>query len=180
MKRNNPIHIDIISAAALIAVCVVGRLLPHSANFTPLAACALFAGFLVSRRAIAFAVPVAAMIMSDAFIGGYNIGVMLIVYAAMAMPVFMRPLLGDGRNPLRIGGCALASSIAFFLATNFAHWALMGMYDRTLSGLVSCYVAAIPFFRNTLAGDMFFAAVLFGGYAFLARPAVRPALQQTA
>ena len=62
-------------------------------------------------------------------------------------------------------GCSLAASVVFFLVTNFAHWTLYDMYEKSAAGLVHCYAAALPFFRYTLAGDLAFACVLFGGYA---------------
>ena len=66
--------------------------------------------------------------------------------------------------PLRVGAAAIASSILFFVITNFGMWLFSGIYPRTLVGLEACYVAAIPFFQNTVAGDLFYAALLFGGF----------------
>jgi hypothetical protein len=65
-----------------------------------------------------------------------------------------------------IAGAALASSIIFFVLTNFGVWAFGSWYPKTWEGLVACYVAAIPFFHNTLLGDAFYVSVLFGGLAF--------------
>jgi hypothetical protein len=61
----------------------------------------------------------------------------------------------------------------FFVVTNAACWALS--YPRTVAGLATCYVAAIPFFRNTLVGDGFYAAVLFASLVLAERlvPAIR-------
>ena len=83
---------------------------------------------------------------------------------------------------LTIAGAALASSILFFAVTNFGTWATGEIYPPTLAGLAACYVAAIPFFQNTLAGDLFFSALLFGGFALLERrlPLLRTAEPQPA
>jgi hypothetical protein len=70
---------------------------------------------------------------------------------------------------LRIAGAAVAGSVLFYVLTNFGTWLTTGMYPRTLEGLAACYVAAIPFFQNTLAGDLFFSALLFGGFAVAER-----------
>jgi hypothetical protein len=70
-------------------------------------------------------------------------------------------------TPFTVAGAAIASSVLFFLVTNFGTWATGELYPQTLAGLAACYVAAIPFFQNTLAGDLFFSAVLFGGFALL-------------
>ena len=79
------------------------------------------------------------------------------------------------RSALTIAGAALASSALFFIVTNFGVWALDNMYPRTIAGLIACYTAALPFFRNTLEGDLLYTLVLFGGFALLERqfPALR-------
>ena len=63
----------------------------------------------------------------------------------------------------------MAASTLFFVITNFGVWAFDGLYPRTFEGLVVCYIAAIPFFGNTLAGSLFYTAVLFGGFALAER-----------
>ena len=68
------------------------------------------------------------------------------------------------RTPVRIGLTAVAGSVLFFAVSNFGVWALGDMYPHNIAGLVACYVAAIPFFQNTLAGDLFYATLLFGGF----------------
>ena len=68
-----------------------------------------------------------------------------------------------------IGAAVLASSVLFFVLTNLGVWATSGLYPRTMIGLVTCYAAALPFFRNTLAGDAIYALTLFGGFALLER-----------
>ena len=78
-------------------------------------------------------------------------------------------LLRDRRTPLQIAGASLAGSVLFFVVTNFGVWMLGSLYPKTLEGLVACYVAAIPFFHNTLLGDAFFTAVLFGGFVLAQR-----------
>ena len=151
---------SIVAAAAM-------RLVPHPANFAPLGAMALFSGAYLGRRALAFAAPLGALLLSDLILGFYP--GMLVQYVSVALVV----LLGSGVlgriTALRVGGAAVASSVLFFALTNFGVWLLSGMYPQTLSGLVACYVAAVPFFQNTVAGDLFFSAALFGGFALLER-----------
>jgi ABC-type transport system involved in cytochrome c biogenesis permease subunit len=153
---------------ALIVLAAASRLLPHPPNFAPVAAIGLFAGAHTSRRA-GWLVPFAALLASDALLGFYSPVGMLWNYLAFAACL----LLGSGflarrRSALRLGGAVLTSSVAFFAISNFGMWA-SGYYPRTLAGLVECYVAALPFFRNTLASDVLYSAVLFGGYALIAR-----------
>ncbi len=155
--------VGIVGMLFLGGLCVAGRLVDHVPNFTPVLAAALFAGFLYSRRVVAVLVILAAMAISDALIGFYPLGVMLTVYAAMLFPIALRPLLRR-LTAGRVLGATLFSSVVFFVSTNLAHWAFMGMYVRSPEGLAHCFAAALPFFRYQIAGDLFFSAVLFGGY----------------
>jgi len=157
---------------AILAAAVL-RLVPHPPNFTPIGAMALFSGAYVARKELAFVAPLAAMLLSDAIIG-FHSG-MLFVYAGVAMIVLLGQVALSRVTPLRIGGAAVASSILFFVISNLGTWLVSGMYPLNASGLAACFVAAIPFFQNTLAGDLFYSALLFGGFAVLERlvPALR-------
>lgn len=158
------------------------RLLPHPPNFAPIAAIALFGGAHFERRSFAFAVPFAAMFLSDAvlqwlFGWGFHSG-MPVVYGTFALIVCLGFLLRNRRTaPLPVAGAALVSAAGFYLTTNFAVWAMSAMYPKTLAGLITCYVAAVPFFGPTLAGDLVYSAVLFGGFVWAERrfPLFRPA-----
>jgi hypothetical protein len=149
----------------LVALDVAARLTPHAPNFTPLAATALFASFLFESSALAALVPGLALGISDCFLGAYDWRIMISVYASLAFPVLLRRYLKADLAAGRIFGSALVSSILFFAATNFAVWSFAGFYTRDLHGLLQCYLAAIPFFQNTLAGDIVWTAALFGSYA---------------
>ena len=76
-------------------------------------------------------------------------------------------MLSTRRSFWRVGAAAIASSVLFYTVTNFGMWLFSGFYPRTLAGLEACYVAAIPFFQNTVAGDLVYTALLFGGFALL-------------
>jgi hypothetical protein len=169
----------IVEAVALVLLVGSGvalRLACHELpNFAPVAAMALFAGYFFRSAGLALLVPLSVMAISDFFLGGYDWAMMALVYSMLALPVAFRGWL---RRAFNLGGertvaplmglysCGLLSSVLFFLVTNFGVWCLWpGPYDRSLAGLAHCYGAAIPFFRYTLAGDMFFAIVLFGSYA---------------
>jgi hypothetical protein len=117
------------------------------------------------------------MSLSDLVIGGYDWQVMAVVYCSLALPVACRGLLrkhlaikrGSAASAaVGLGGlltCSLASSLFFFFATNFACWSFGSMYEQNWQGLILSYQQGLPFFRHTLAGDLFFGAVLFGSYA---------------
>ena len=158
---------------ALVGIVVTAaamRLLPHPPNFTPIAAMAFFVGAHFARRRSAFAVPLAAMFVSDLALGLIRYGsavfsLMPFVYAGFAIMVCLGLVIRHRIGPLSVGATALAGSMFFFFITNFGVWLRGSLYPSTLDGLVACYTAAIPFFRNTLAGDAFYTALLFGGFA---------------
>lgn len=165
-------------AAILIAALL--RLVPHPPNFTPIGAMALFGGAYFGRHALAFVAPLGSLLVSDAILG-FHSG-MPFVYASVGLIVLIGWAVRSRRTPIGIAAGAVASSILFFAVTNFGVWLSSGMYPPTASGLAACYVAAIPFFQNTLAGDLIFSALLFGGFALLERhvPMVRTGALQPA
>ena len=161
----------LIALLSAVAVAAALRLVPHPPNFSPIDAMALFSGAYLGRRALAFAAPLGAMLFSDLILGFYS-GVW-ITYIAVAVIVPIGWLALNRRSPLRIGVAAITGSLAFFLISNFGTWALSGMYPHSFAGLGTCYVAAIPFFQNTVAGDLFYAVLLFGGFALAEQLAPR-------
>ena len=140
-------------------------------NFHAIIAVALFAGFYFRSAATAACVPLMAMLLSDQVLGGYEPAVMAAVYGGLLFPILWRSVLRDRLSPLRIGGAAISSSLFFFLVSNFGVW----MWGQALHGpstLSRCYVEALPFFKNEVAGDLLFSAVLFGAY-LLMHPATK-------
>lgn len=151
-------------------------------NFPPVTVLALLAGYCFRSRALALAVPMAIMVISDRFLAGYDYRVMAVVYAMLSLPALLggplrRWLRIDGRSWARalgpsasLLGCGLFSVGAFYVATNFAHWLWFpSSYERNLAGLMACYVAGVPFLVNMLQGNLVFGAILFGGHAVATR-----------
>ena len=164
----------------MILVAAASRLIPHPPNFASITAVALFAGAYFSSKRLAFLAPLAALFLSDLALGLYYH--MEVVYLSFALVVCIGFWLQRRRRALPIAGAALAGSILFFVVTNFGVWAFGSLYPKTMAGLMTCYVAAIPFFQNTLLGDALYTAVLFGGFALaesrfprLGEPAVNSA-----
>jgi hypothetical protein len=147
-------------AVLLIVFAALSRFVPHPANFTPIAAMALFGGVCFGRR-YALIIPLAAMVVSDYFIGFHN--TIPYVYGSFILAGLIGIWLQKHKSIGWIVGGTLTSSVLFFVVTNFGVWATGG-YPPTFGGLVECYVAAIPFFRNTVLGDLTYVAVLFGLY----------------
>lgn len=148
---------------ALIIVAAVGlRLIPHMPNFAPIGAMALFGGAYLDKR-LAIILPLAAMLVSDMFIGFYSLTVMASVYGSFVLIGLMGFWLRKRKNPKNIVLAAIGSSVLFFLITNFSVWAA-GMYSRGFEGLLTSYIVAIPFFRGTLMGNLFYSILFFGGF----------------
>src|SRR5437879_13205315 len=134
--------------ALIILAAAASRLIPHPPNLASVTAAALFGGAYLANKRLALIVPLAALLLSDLALGFY--GHMEIVYGAFLLVVCLGFLLQKKRSALRIAGAALASSVVFFVVTNFGVWAFESLYPKTAVGLLSCYVAAIPFFQNTI------------------------------
>jgi len=155
-------HSRLIALLSAIVVAAALRLVPHPPNFTPIGAMALFSGAYLGRRVVAFAAPLGALLLSDLVLGFYH--GQAIVYFSVALIVMIGMTALTRVSVVRVGAAAIASSVLFFVITNFGVWLLSGIYPRTFGGLEACYVAAIPFFQNTVAGDLFYATLLFGGF----------------
>jgi hypothetical protein len=148
-----------------IFVLAFTRILPHPSNVTAVAAIALFGGGMFNNRFMSFMIPMAVMLLSDLFIGFHN--TMWAVYTAFALTVVIGFAIRNKQNPLTVGTASLAGSVLFFLITNFAVWYGDTFYTQDLAGLITCYEAGLPFFRNGVLGDLFFNLVLFGGYSLV-------------
>ena len=146
--------------ALLSAVAVVGRLVPHPANVTPLGGLAVWGGNRLSRVQ-ALGLVVVTMLISDFFIGFH--ATMPQVYIGLALSVVLASLVKKA-NPVNVVGITIASSVLFFLITNFNYfpWQTLHLYPQTWAGQMAAYTAAIPFLRNSLVGDIAYIGVFYG------------------
>lgn len=164
IRPSRALWTDLVVVTALIGLNVAARLLPHAPDFTPVAATALFAASTLRIRALSLAVPLAGMILADAWLGFYDLRIMAAVYGTLVLPACAAWLSGRLRHRAMIVPVLLSSSLTFFVVTNFAVWAFSPMYTASIDGLFKCYIAALPFLQNMLCGDLFWGIVLFGGY----------------
>lgn len=139
------------------------RVVPHAANFTPIGAIALFGGTYLNKK-YALLVPLIAMAVSDVFIGFDSLESRLVVYGSILAAGAMGLWLRTRKNVYTITGAAIASSVIFFLVTNLPVFYPASMYPHTWAGALASYTNALPFFRNSLMGDLVYTAALFGGY----------------
>jgi hypothetical protein len=141
---------------------VLSRLLPHIPNMTAVGATSLFMGakYGVKKSMIVLLVT---MLMVDSVKGLHS--VMWATYGSLFVAILIGKYVASRKGMSWIIGGALTSSILFFVITNFAVWLAPNfMYPKTLSGLMECYAMAIPFFRNTIMGDVVYTSVFFGGF----------------
>ena len=159
--------------ATLIAALT--RLIPHPPNFVPIGAMALFGGTHFGSKRAAFAVPFAAMYLSDVVLGHFVYGfgwyhaTMPFVYLSFAQMVCLGFILRRRPSPGAIVAAAVGGAVLFYLISNFGAWLMFDFYPRSVEGLFACYVAAIPYLGNTLAANLVYCAVLFGGFALAQR-----------
>ena len=154
-------HQKVVAAAATIVILVLFRLVPHPPNFTPVLAAGLVSGMIFGRGPRAWWIPLAAMLVSDLIIGMHAAA--LFVYAGViSAAVIGGWLLRQGVGGASLVGSSLVASTAFFLISNVGVWMSSNLYPHTFAGLVTCFVAALPFFVNTLGSTLLytFAAVL--------------------
>ncbi len=163
----------------LIFIIIAGGirlLLSDIPNIAPIAAIALMGGAYFRNRQLAFLIPLIVMFSTDALLqlahqlgwrefSGFH-AVMPFVYIGFILIVVIGLFLKNRVKPLPVLGAGILSSIVFFIVSNFGVW-MTGGYPATLDGLIACYVAAIPFFHLTLAGDLFFIGVFFGAIEWL-------------
>ncbi|EMK20210.1 DUF6580 family putative transport protein [Leptospira kirschneri] len=149
---------------SLVLIAVASRYLPHPANFTPILAISLFAGAHFASKKLSLFLPVCALLISDLWIGFHD--QMIPVYGISLLLVVAGWQLRISSSVSKIAFWSLSGSVFFFLVTNFYVW-LAGYYSYDLNGLVQCFIMAIPFFQNSLLGDLFYTTVLFGGFALI-------------
>ena len=160
----------------LIILAAFSRVIPHTANFSPLGAVGLFGAAWFTKKWQAFIIPIAATWLSDLFINN-------VIYAqyyprftwfyegfhwqygSYLLITFAGLLILKKVNFLRVIIAALCSSAIFFLVTNFSCWIGSTTYPQTMGGLMTCYAAGIPFLKGTLLGDLFYSGALFGVFA---------------
>ncbi len=158
-------HTKLLTVTGIIFALALFRLLPHWPNVSPIAAMALFGGaFFVDKR-MALIVPFVALFVSDLILGLHN--TMIFVYTGFALTVAIGFLLQSRVTVTNTVFAVVGSSVLFFLLTNFGAWMTSTLYAKSAAGLMQAYAAGIPFFQNSLLGNLFYTAVIFTGYIFL-------------
>ena len=163
MKTLNKEYTLILS---MIVLAVASRLLPHPPNFAPITGIALFAAAKLNKKIIAFLVPLLCLFITDLILGLSWIN--LFVYVSFGMISW----IGMQQKKISIR-TVLGSSLLFFFVSNLGVWVLY--YPISLEGLITCFTLAIPFFGNTIAGDLVYTAVLFFSFSAIKNTYLKPA-----
>ncbi|MDZ7808077.1 MAG: DUF6580 family putative transport protein [Gracilimonas sp.] len=177
----------ILVLSGFILIAALSRVFPHPYNFAPMGAMAIFGAAYFTNRKLAFILPLLAFFVSDllvnnilysGFYGGFTLFTpgFYWMYGSVALIVLAGIFIMKKVNMKTIIGGSLAASIIFFLVTNFGAWLGNPMYPQTLEGLLMSYIAGIPFFHYTVAGDLVYSGVMFGAfeYAKFKVPALQP------
>jgi len=151
-------------AYLFVFVAIAVRFMPHPWMFTPVAASLLFFGAKGSRRQLW--IPFVLFAATDVVLTKFVYSLIFswdhfVTFAWYAAILWLGTTLRGRTTPLRVVGAAVASSVSFFVLSNFAVWACWNMYPNTLAGLMMSYTAALPFFRNAAMGDLLFTAAMF-------------------
>ena len=175
--KNNIASKGILLALGLIVVAALSRLMPHPPNFTPLAAMGLFGAAYFANKKLAFIIPLAAWWFSDlilnntvyaqysegfALFSSYQIGSFLALGLIVLVGIFMLKKI----NFKNILGSSLVAAVLFFIISNFGVWLMGTMYPMTLSGLVACFTAAVPFFGWSLLGNVVYLSIMVFTFEF--------------
>jgi len=161
---------------SMILMAALSRLLPHPPNFTPIGGMALFGAAYFGKKYWAILVPLIALWISDlvlnnviygAYFDGFSWMGLPMVYAAFILIALMAGTVIKKIKPKNLLVASLLASTIFFVVTNLGAWWMNPMYPKSALGIVEAYVAGLPFFVNTIAGDLFFTGVLFGSFELL-------------
>lgn len=163
----------ILFSLVLIALGVSARFMPHEWNFTPVTAIALAASAYIGMS-YSIGIVLAVMALADISLGFYQWQIMVAVYGSFIVSACIGLILKRYRTAFNVVAASMAASLVFFIVTNAAVWLFSGMYTHTVSGLVQCFIAALPFYRGTFLGDLFFTGFFFGLCEVLYRLLLRP------
>ena len=169
MKKINLTYIGVI---ALILFASFTRIIPHMPNFSPIGAMALFGGAYLSNKYYAFIIPILSLWLSDIIINNFILNYydqftwfypgFIWQYASFGIIILMGYFLLKKITLKKVLMTSIGSSLIFFVITNFGVWASGSMYPLNVNGLISCFVLAIPFYKGTLLGFLFYSSFLFG------------------
>ncbi|MEP7197760.1 MAG: DUF6580 family putative transport protein [Saprospiraceae bacterium] len=166
---------DISLLIGIVSALIISRLIPHAPNFTSSLTGLVFGG-VVLRKGFYGVLILLAYFIADLAINNIHYSVdhtgfqwasqsFYWIYAGLVIVFFISRLFTENlESPFRIMVLSLASSLIFFLLSNFGVWLEGVIYVKDFSGLFQCFIAGLPFLLNDLAASVFFGCVFFGIY----------------
>lgn len=150
----------------VVLLAVLTRFIPHLPDFSPVMATLLFGGAHLKRRdaiwyplvLLAIATVVQTTLVYRMPLN-WSQGIVWLGFAAVALIGYW---LRRHETFTTIGIAALAAPTIFLLISNFGVWLGWRLYPVTWAGLITCYTAALPFYRNALVASVAYTAILFG------------------
>jgi len=152
MKKN------VLIILTFLFLGVFTRVIPHPPNFTAIGAIALFGGAFIQNKHFAFLTPITIMLISDLILG-YQINIA--VYLSFIIIVGLGMFLKTNQTLYRIIPITIVASFVFFIITNFSVFLTSSIYTKDIFGLLECYTLALPFFGNTIVGNMTYTIIMF-------------------
>ncbi|BAV95426.1 DUF6580 family putative transport protein [Ichthyobacterium seriolicida] len=171
MKINNSTISPLIQTLVITGL-LLSRLVPHPPNFTPVFAAALFSGTYFYSKKWAYLFPLFIVISSDLIINYITnesliIRANLVTYFCVLLTSFMGSLMRSGTTPIKVIFYSTLSSVCFFIISNFFVWYSGNLYPHNIGGITACYVAALPFFKNTLLSGAVYSSVFYTSYFYI-------------
>ena len=180
MKISGRLIVFTILLVALATACkyFFGPELAWS-GFSPVIAIALFSGFIIRQKDLSFLLPLIALFVSDAVIqllyeknlfpySGFYTGQWknyLILLSATLIGWALK-----GRKTAHLLAGSIIAPTVFFLLSNFSVWMSQEvLYPKNFSGLLTCYAAGLPFYKNALMATIVFLPAILFSYNYLTR-----------
>lgn len=163
-SRLNPRLVWLLVA---LTIAIASRLVPHAPNWTAIGALALWGGSFFQKKSLSLVIPLAALFVSDLILGFHS--TMVWVYAGFLMVTLLGWVLPAIRGAKYWVPGSLIGSLVFFVVSNFGVWMSGELYPKTMEGLISCFVMALPFLASPLLADIFFNSVFAITYALVVK-----------
>lgn len=174
MKTTINLKSTLLLTIIVLAAC--SRLLPHPANFSPIAAMALFGAAHFNKKWLALLIPITATWLSDLYINNviyhhyytqftwFYDGCQW-TYSSYLLIGVMAIFVLNKINTTRIVIASISASAIFFLVSNIGCWINSNDYEQSFYGLLNAYAAGMYYLKGTLLGDTFYSLMMFGLYA---------------
>ena len=145
---------NLILPILMFVLLVLSRMMSDIPNFTATISLIVFTGYLIHNKLLTTFIILISQVISDLYIGIY--ASMFFVYSAYVLIGLVSPIIMNKINIRSVFLASLVSPSIFFIVSNFGVWVAGSLYPLTMAGLISCYIAGIPFFDESLVSTIIF------------------------